>query len=108
MGCQTMKIHESKVLNKLELHDMFANLKAYEFGLESRDGKNSITQMANALVATNIDPTFPKRSHSSSWAMMLCILFMNKFGKLLRKNQGIFQRFHKRSHHKKESFDEDN
>ncbi|KZV20393.1 hypothetical protein F511_31419 [Dorcoceras hygrometricum] len=33
---KTMAMRESKDLNKLELHDLFANLKAYEFELETR------------------------------------------------------------------------
>ncbi|KZV27648.1 hypothetical protein F511_43480 [Dorcoceras hygrometricum] len=33
---KTMAVRESKDLNKLELHDLFANLKAYEFELETR------------------------------------------------------------------------
>ncbi|KZT75209.1 hypothetical protein F511_47766 [Dorcoceras hygrometricum] len=34
---KTMAMRESKDLNKLELHDLFANLKAYEFELETRE-----------------------------------------------------------------------
>ncbi|KZV38371.1 hypothetical protein F511_19892 [Dorcoceras hygrometricum] len=33
---KTMAMRESKHLNKMELHDLFANLKAYEFELETR------------------------------------------------------------------------
>ncbi|KZV20922.1 hypothetical protein F511_08836 [Dorcoceras hygrometricum] len=33
---KTMAMRESKDLNKLELYDLFANLKAYEFELETR------------------------------------------------------------------------
>ncbi|KZT76779.1 hypothetical protein F511_46196 [Dorcoceras hygrometricum] len=33
---KTMAMRESKDLNKMELHDLFANLKAYEFELETR------------------------------------------------------------------------
>ena len=33
---KTMAMRESKDLNKLELHDLFADLKAYEFEINSR------------------------------------------------------------------------
>ncbi|KZV55771.1 hypothetical protein F511_25977 [Dorcoceras hygrometricum] len=33
---KTMAMRESKDLNKLDLHDLFANLKAYEFELETK------------------------------------------------------------------------
>ncbi|XP_073152667.1 uncharacterized protein [Henckelia pumila] len=34
---KTMAMRESKDLNKLELHDLFADLKAYEFELQTRE-----------------------------------------------------------------------
>ncbi|XP_073018853.1 uncharacterized protein [Primulina eburnea] len=33
---KTMSMRESKDLNKVELHDLFAHLKAYEFELQTR------------------------------------------------------------------------
>ncbi|KZV31896.1 hypothetical protein F511_42657 [Dorcoceras hygrometricum] len=41
---KTMAIRESKDLNKLELHDLFANLKAYEFELVTRSEAPSTSQ----------------------------------------------------------------
>ncbi|KZV24743.1 hypothetical protein F511_34189 [Dorcoceras hygrometricum] len=51
---KTMAIRESKDLNKLELHDLFANLKAYEFELETRSGEGpSTSQPTQALAVTD-------------------------------------------------------
>ncbi|KZV17004.1 hypothetical protein F511_26888 [Dorcoceras hygrometricum] len=50
---KTMAMRESKDLNKLELHDLFANLKAYEFELETRaEAGPSTSQPTKALAAT--------------------------------------------------------
>ncbi|KZV45862.1 hypothetical protein F511_30180 [Dorcoceras hygrometricum] len=47
---KTMDMRESKDLNKLELHDLFANLKAYEFELETRSKSGpSTSQPTKAL-----------------------------------------------------------
>ncbi|KZV54205.1 hypothetical protein F511_13838 [Dorcoceras hygrometricum] len=47
---KTMAMWESKDLNKLELHDLFANLKAYEFELETRaEAGLSTSQLTKAL-----------------------------------------------------------
>ncbi|KZV57139.1 hypothetical protein F511_41268 [Dorcoceras hygrometricum] len=49
---KTMAMRESKDLNKLELHDLFANLKAYEFELETRsEAGPSTSQPKKALAA---------------------------------------------------------
>ncbi|KZV44668.1 hypothetical protein F511_35681 [Dorcoceras hygrometricum] len=51
---KTMAIRESKDLNKLYLHDLFANLKAYEFELETRsEAEPSKSQLTKALAATS-------------------------------------------------------
>ncbi|KZV45455.1 hypothetical protein F511_20628 [Dorcoceras hygrometricum] len=50
---KTMAMRKSKDLNKLELHDLFANLKAYEFELETRsEAGPSTSQPTKALAAT--------------------------------------------------------
>ncbi|KZV57770.1 hypothetical protein F511_13315 [Dorcoceras hygrometricum] len=59
---KTMAMQESKDLKKLELHDLFANLKAYEFELETRaESEPSTSQPTKALAAT-----IPEQSPSSS------------------------------------------
>ncbi|KZV26287.1 hypothetical protein F511_41692 [Dorcoceras hygrometricum] len=50
---KTMAMRESKDLNRLELHDLFANLKAYKFELETRsEAGPSTSQPTKALPAT--------------------------------------------------------
>ncbi|KZV25262.1 hypothetical protein F511_12498 [Dorcoceras hygrometricum] len=49
---KTMAMRDSKDLNKLELHDLFANLKAYEFELETKSEAPSTSQPTKALAAT--------------------------------------------------------
>ncbi|KZV47706.1 hypothetical protein F511_19419 [Dorcoceras hygrometricum] len=59
---KTMVMRESKDLNKLELHDLFANMKAYEFELETRaESEPSTSQPTKALAAT-----MPEQSPQSS------------------------------------------
>ncbi|KZV46243.1 hypothetical protein F511_08686, partial [Dorcoceras hygrometricum] len=53
---KTMAMRESKDLNKLELHDLFANLKAYEFERETRsEAGPSTSQPTKALDSTTSD-----------------------------------------------------
>ncbi|XP_075483738.1 uncharacterized protein LOC142523890 [Primulina tabacum] len=88
---KTIAMRESKDLNKLELHDMFADLKAYEFelGIRNKD-EPSKTQQTKALAAATV--TLPvEESTSKKSAEQLSneamSLFVKKFSKFMRKNQ---------------------
>ncbi|KZV30631.1 hypothetical protein F511_11148 [Dorcoceras hygrometricum] len=60
---KTMAMRESKDLNKLELHDQFTNLKAYEFELETRsEAGPSTSQPTKALAATVSEQSSPSKS----------------------------------------------
>ncbi|KZV30041.1 hypothetical protein F511_19267 [Dorcoceras hygrometricum] len=77
---KTMAMRESKDLNKLELHDLFANMKAYEFELETRsEAGPSTSQPTKALAATTSEQCSPSKSAEqlSNDAMSL---FDKKFG----------------------------
>ncbi|KZV28249.1 hypothetical protein F511_02119 [Dorcoceras hygrometricum] len=53
---KTMAMRESKDLNKMELHELFSNLKAYEFELETRsEAGPSTSQPKKALAATTAE-----------------------------------------------------
>ncbi|KZV28972.1 hypothetical protein F511_07532, partial [Dorcoceras hygrometricum] len=82
---KTMAMRESKDLNKLELHDLFANLKAYEFELENRSEAPSTSQPTKALAATTSEQCSPSKSAEqlSNDAMSL---FVKKFRKFLRRS----------------------
>ncbi|XP_073016680.1 uncharacterized protein [Primulina eburnea] len=88
---KTIAMRESKDLYKLELHDLFADLKAYEFELGIRtEEEPSTTQQTKALAAATV--TLPvEESTSKKSAEQLSneamSLFVNKFGKFMRKNQ---------------------
>ncbi|KZV40447.1 hypothetical protein F511_34583 [Dorcoceras hygrometricum] len=63
---KTMAMRESKDLNKLELHDLFANLKAYEFELETRaEAAPSTSQPTKALDATTTEQCSPSTSKTA-------------------------------------------
>ncbi|KZV49731.1 hypothetical protein F511_23349 [Dorcoceras hygrometricum] len=83
---KTMAMRESKDLNKLELHDLFVNLKAYEFELETRsEAGPSTSQPTKALEAT----TSEQRSRIKSVDKLsndAMSLFVKKFGKFLRRS----------------------
>ncbi|XP_073290536.1 uncharacterized protein [Primulina huaijiensis] len=49
---KTMALRVSKDLNKLELHNLFADLKAYEFELEVRSGEESSSNLPTKALAT--------------------------------------------------------
>ncbi|XP_073298512.1 uncharacterized protein [Primulina huaijiensis] len=53
---KTMAIRESKDLNKVEFHDLFADLKAYEFEMQIREGEPSTPAATTALTAVKLEP----------------------------------------------------
>ncbi|KZV19182.1 hypothetical protein F511_40780 [Dorcoceras hygrometricum] len=60
---KTMAMREFKDLNKLELHDLFANLKAYEFDFETRyEVGPSTSQPTKSLAATTSEQCSPSKS----------------------------------------------
>ncbi|KZV21839.1 hypothetical protein F511_06549 [Dorcoceras hygrometricum] len=85
---KTMAMRESKDLNNLDLHDLFANLKAYEFELETRSEAPSTSQPTKALAATTTteqcSPSTSKSADQLSDDVMS--LFVKKFGKYLRRS----------------------
>ncbi|KZV23040.1 hypothetical protein F511_28800 [Dorcoceras hygrometricum] len=85
---KTMAMRESKDLNKMELHDLFANLKAYEFELETRsEAGPSTSQPTKALAATTAEPCSPSTSKlADQLSDDVMSLFVKKFGKYLRRS----------------------
>ncbi|KZV27974.1 hypothetical protein F511_06449 [Dorcoceras hygrometricum] len=84
---KTMAMRESKDLNKLELHDLFANLKAYEFELETRsEAGPSTSQPTKALAATTSEQCPPRKSVDQIRNDVMS-LFVKKFGKYPRRSQ---------------------
>ncbi|KZV38163.1 hypothetical protein F511_40979 [Dorcoceras hygrometricum] len=83
-----MAMRESKDLNKMELHDLFANLKAYEFELETRsEAGPSTSQPTKSLAATTAEPCSPSTSKSADQLSDdVMSLFVKKFGKYLRRS----------------------
>ncbi|KZV42862.1 hypothetical protein F511_17466 [Dorcoceras hygrometricum] len=83
---KTVAMRESKDLNKLELQDLFANLKAYEFELETRSEALSTSQPTKDLAATSeqCSPSTSKSTEQLSNDAMS--LFVKKFGKFLRRS----------------------
>ncbi|KZV57365.1 Phytoalexin-deficient 4-2 protein [Dorcoceras hygrometricum] len=85
---KTMAMRESKDLNKMELHDLFANLKAYECELETRsEAGPSTSKPTKALAATTAEPCSPSTSKSAyQLSDDVMSLFVKKFGKYLRRS----------------------
>ncbi|XP_073138611.1 uncharacterized protein [Henckelia pumila] len=86
---KTVAMRESKDLNKIKLHDLFADLKAYEFelGVRTEEG-TSTSQVTKALTAADKTPTTKSAKQLSSFAISL---FVKKFGRFMRKNHKNFQ-----------------
>ncbi|KZV36305.1 hypothetical protein F511_21418 [Dorcoceras hygrometricum] len=94
---KTMAMRESKDLNKLELHDLFANLKAYEFELETRSEAPSTSQLTKALATTTSEQCSPSNDVMS--------FFVMKFGKFMRRTQNTS--FSYNNSHKSENISTD-
>ncbi|KZV19394.1 hypothetical protein F511_04255 [Dorcoceras hygrometricum] len=85
---KTMAMRESKDLNKLVLHDLFANLKDYEFELETRAEAEPLTsQPTKALATTTTEQCSPSTSKTADQLSEdVMSLFVKKFGKYLRRS----------------------
>lgn len=95
-----MTMRESKDLSKLELHDLFPDLKAYEFELEVRSGEEaSSSQSTKSLIAANlvtnsfsnvaVETTAKQTAEQISNEAMS--LFLKKFSRFMNKKQRVFQ-----------------
>ena len=83
---KTMAMRESKNLNTLELHDLFVDLKAYEFEMKSRNEETSSTS-THALVSAEETPSSFAAKTADQLSNDAMALFAKKFGKFMRKNQ---------------------
>ncbi|XP_073057377.1 uncharacterized protein [Primulina eburnea] len=102
---KTMAMRASRDLNKLELYDLFSDLKAYEFELEVRSGEEPLEiPPTKALVATVNSTATVAPSSSSATAIEstsersveqisndAMSLFIKKFLRFMRKNHRTFQ-----------------
>lgn len=81
-----MVMREFKDLNKLELHDMFADLMTYSFELESRDCGESTSRLTKALAAATIERSASKEKSAEQLSNGVMSLLVKKFDKFLSKN----------------------
>ncbi|XP_073120765.1 uncharacterized protein [Henckelia pumila] len=98
-----MTMRESKDLNKLELHDLFADLKAYEFELQTGEEDQSTSQLTKTLTAVKIESHAQPEKTSEQLSSDAMSLFVKKFGKVIRRNQ---EGSYKRSFQKKDALEE--
>ncbi|XP_073152213.1 uncharacterized protein [Henckelia pumila] len=90
---KTMVMRESKDLKKLELHDLFADLKAYEFELQTREEDQSTSQLTKALTAVKIESPVKSEKSAEQLSSDAMYLFVKKFGTFIRRNQeGSYRR----------------
>ncbi|KZV40436.1 hypothetical protein F511_32299 [Dorcoceras hygrometricum] len=101
---KTMAMRESKDLKKLELHDLFANLKAYEFELETSSEAPSTSQPTKALAATTSEQCSPSKT-ADQLSNDVMSLFVKKFGKFMRRTQNPY--FSYNNEHKSEKISTD-
>ncbi|XP_073120107.1 uncharacterized protein [Henckelia pumila] len=93
LNVKTMAMIESKDLNKLELHDLFADLKAYEFELQTREEDQSTSQLTKALTTVKIESPIQPEKTAEQLSSDSMSLFVKKFGKFIRRNQeGSYKR----------------
>ncbi|XP_073138713.1 uncharacterized protein [Henckelia pumila] len=96
----TIAMRESKELNKLELHDLFADLKAYEFELgirteEEPSASNPTKALMTTILSQPIEDTTKKTAEQMSGEAMS--LFIKRFGKFMRNNKK-FKPYYKQDH----------
>ncbi|KZV38410.1 hypothetical protein F511_22909 [Dorcoceras hygrometricum] len=83
---KTMAMRETKDLNKLELHDIFANLKAYEFVLETRKKSESSTSQPTQSLVVTVSYQSSQSKSAEELSNDVMALFVEKFGKFMRKH----------------------
>ncbi|KZV58462.1 hypothetical protein F511_23507 [Dorcoceras hygrometricum] len=83
-----MAMRESKDLNKLELHDLFSNLKAYEFELKTRSEPGPSTSQPTKALATTISEQSSPSKSAEQISNDVMSLFVSRFDDLV-----IFQNF---------------
>ena len=84
---KTMAMREAKNLNKLELHELFEDLKAYEFEMNTRNGEVAPYNPTHALVAA--ESTGPSTSNAKLADQLsndIMALFIKKFDKFKKGN----------------------
>ncbi|XP_073129611.1 uncharacterized protein [Henckelia pumila] len=100
---KTIAMRESKDLNKLELHDLFADLKAYEFELGIRTeeeplASNPTKALTTTILSQPIEDTTKKTAEQMSGEAMS--LFIKRFGKFMHctkpKNEERKQHYEKK------------
>ncbi|XP_073119887.1 uncharacterized protein [Henckelia pumila] len=99
---KTIAMRESKDLNKLELHDLFTDLKAYEFELGIRtDEEPSFSNPTKALTST-VSPQLTEEASAKKTAEQMSgkamSLFIKRFGKFMRNNKTKFKPYYKQDH----------
>ncbi|XP_073133852.1 uncharacterized protein [Henckelia pumila] len=97
---KTIAMRESKDLNKLELHDLFADLKAYEFELgirteEEPSASNPTKALTTTILSQPIEDTTKKTAEQMSGEAMS--LFIKRFGKFMRNNKKL-KPYYKQDH----------
>ncbi|KZV20390.1 hypothetical protein F511_31416 [Dorcoceras hygrometricum] len=106
ISLKTMAMRESKDLNKLQLHDLFANLKAYEFELETRsDAEPSTSQPTKALAALVSEQISPRKT-AEQLSNDVMSLFVKKFGKFMIRTQNTSFNYNNAHKSKKISTDQ--
>ncbi|XP_047320473.1 uncharacterized protein LOC124924486 [Impatiens glandulifera] len=76
-----------KDLNKIELYDLFADLKTYEFEINSKNEEESSTSIiTQALVTVEETPAVIAAKSVEQISDDDISLFVKKFGKFMRKN----------------------
>ncbi|XP_073137527.1 uncharacterized protein [Henckelia pumila] len=100
---KTIAIRESKDLRKLELHDLFADLKAYEFELGIRTEEETFssnpTKALTSIVLPHPTEEASAKKTSEQMSSEAMSLFIKKFGNFMHKNKKKFNKpYYKQDH----------
>lgn len=105
---KTVSMQESKDLNEIELHNIFSDLKSYEFELKTRTNCEYTSHLTKHWLRHPMNHQSRKRNQLSSKAKMLCHCLWNSLASFWERNKRTFKVPAKEFYHKKEFTDEDN
>ena len=97
---KTVAMIESKDLNKIELHDFFADLKAYEFEMNSRkeEEEPSTSTSTRALVTADEKSAQAVVKTTDQLCDDAIVLFVKKFGRFMKTNHSNSSHFNRNNH----------
>ncbi|XP_047314292.1 uncharacterized protein LOC124918083 [Impatiens glandulifera] len=93
---KTTVMRESRNLHKMHLHDLFDDLKNYEFEMNSRNEDDPSSSNVTRELVSSVEPAFPEPIKSAErFRKDAMTLLVKKFGRFMKKNHSNSSYHHK-------------